>query len=64
LVTAQSKRTYGSVSQTVSKLYGQGGVKRFYTGLAPCLLRSVPANAMMLTVVDTVGRQLSQQMGL
>jgi solute carrier family 25 carnitine/acylcarnitine transporter 20/29 len=60
----QSKRTYGSIPQTVSKLYAQGGVTRFYTGLAPCLLRSVPANAMMLTVVDSVGRQLSKLMGL
>lgn len=59
-----SKRTHTSIGQTVRTLYDQGGVRRFYTGLAPCLLRSVPANAIMLTVVDTVGRKISPLLGV
>jgi solute carrier family 25 carnitine/acylcarnitine transporter 20/29 len=41
-----------------SQLYKQGGVKRLYAGLVPCLLRASPANAGMLFVVDKVKQVL------
>lgn len=41
-------RRYTGVSDAVSKLYKEGGWKRFYKGFSPCLIRSVPANAVLL----------------
>ena len=34
-----------------------GGIGRLYKGVAPCLLRSIPANAVMLFTVDKVRQQ-------
>ncbi len=35
-------------------LWAEGGAARFYRGFAPCLLRAVPANGVMLLTVDKV----------
>lgn len=48
----RSERQYPTVIQTASKLYQEGGIARFYKGISPCLLRSMPANALMLFTVD------------
>ena len=42
LQAAEGKQTVGS---TVRHLYGRGGVRAFFPGLGPALLRAVPANA-------------------
>jgi len=59
-----AKRKFPSIARTVSTLYAEGGVRRFYTGLTPCLIRAVPANAVMLTTVEFVGKLLSKAMDL
>jgi len=41
----RSERRYRSVADCASKLYAEGGVRRFFRGIVPCLLRSFPANA-------------------
>lgn len=41
-----------------SKLLKQGGVRRLYAGLVPCLLRASPANAGMLYTVDKIKQML------
>eukprot|EP01095_Lingulamoeba_sp_RSL-Kostka_P005635 TRINITY_DN1704_c0_g2_i2.p1 TRINITY_DN1704_c0_g2~~TRINITY_DN1704_c0_g2_i2.p1 ORF type:complete len:301 (-),score=72.71 TRINITY_DN1704_c0_g2_i2:80-982(-) len=42
-----SQRRYNSTLDCIKKLYKDGGIKRFSKGFAPCMARSVPANAAM-----------------
>ena len=35
-----------------AKLWAEGGLKRFSAGLAPCLARSFPANAVGFAVYE------------
>jgi solute carrier family 25 carnitine/acylcarnitine transporter 20/29 len=42
-------------------LWAEGGVKRFYRGFTPCLIRAAPANGAMLYTVDTVTNWLNKQ---
>ena len=51
---ALSQRQYKGIADAARQLYAEGGVRRFYKGIAPCLLRSVPANAVMLMTNTTV----------
>jgi len=53
LQSAPGKPTLGGV---VRQLYGKGGVKAFFPGLAPALARAVPANAATF-----LGVELAQQ---
>ena len=46
-----SERKYRGIAHTTSSLWTEGGVSRFYKGVTPCLLRAVPANAIMLITV-------------
>jgi solute carrier family 25 carnitine/acylcarnitine transporter 20/29 len=41
-------------------LWADGGVKRFYRGFTPCLIRAAPANGAMLYTVDTVTNMLNR----
>ncbi len=41
----RSERTYASWLDCAKQMYREGGIARFYRGLAPCLIRSFPANA-------------------
>ncbi|CAG9463121.1 unnamed protein product [Pedinophyceae sp. YPF-701] len=56
---AKTERRYPSFLATASSLMKEGGVKRFYKGFAPCLIRAMPANAAMLFTVDKVTEALS-----
>ncbi len=40
-----AQRKYHSYMDAVRKMYAVGGISRFYCGYAPCIVRSVPANA-------------------
>lgn len=44
--TLPYERKYQSMSDCARQLYAEGGMKRFYRGYTPCMLRSVPANAV------------------
>ena len=49
----RTQRKYRGIRHCAYTLYTQeGGVRRFFRGLLPCLMRSVPANATMLLVVE------------
>ena len=50
----KSDRKYKSIMQSVGSLYKEGGVSCFYRGFLPCMLRSTPANGIMLMTVDKV----------
>jgi len=43
--TIKSQRKYSSIIDCAQKLYAQGGVRTFFRGITPCLLRAFPANA-------------------
>ena len=48
-----SQRKYRGIVDCALKLYrDEGGWRRFFRGFSPCLLRSVPANATMLLVLE------------
>ncbi|KAK3749466.1 hypothetical protein QZH41_013432, partial [Actinostola sp. cb2023] len=52
---AKSKRKFKGVVDCAKKLYyNEGGWTRFYKGFTPCLMRSIPANAAMFYVVETM----------
>lgn len=46
-----SERKFRGIAHATSCLWKEGGVSRFYKGVTPCLLRAVPANAIMLITV-------------
>ena len=48
-----SRRKYRGIYDCARQLYyNEGGIKRFYSGYTPCLMRAIPANATMLFVMD------------
>lgn len=51
-----AKRKFKGFTDAATKIYTSGGVRAFYRGLFPCLLRASPANAGMLFTVDYVRR--------
>lgn len=57
----KSEKKYPDMVTTAKKLWAEGGVRRFYKGFAPCLIRAVPANGAMLYTVDKVTTLLNKQ---
>lgn len=51
---AKGERTYKTIAGSVRSLYKEGGMGVFYRGFVPCMLRSTPANGIMLMTVDKV----------
>jgi solute carrier family 25 carnitine/acylcarnitine transporter 20/29 len=47
-------RRYQGGIDAARRLWAEGGATRFTRGLSACLLRSVPANAVLLTTAMTV----------
>jgi solute carrier family 25 carnitine/acylcarnitine transporter 20/29 len=56
-----AQRQYGGPASAARKLWAEGGLRRFYRGFTPCLLRAVPANGVMLLTVDKVTQMLSRE---
>ncbi|GIL50964.1 hypothetical protein Vafri_7041 [Volvox africanus] len=54
-------RKYKDVPTTVRLLWAEGGVRRFFKGFTPCLIRAAPANGVMLLTVDKVTQFLNQE---
>ena len=50
----RGERKYRTMVQTAGALWKEGGVRRFYRGFAPCLIRAAPANASMLFTVEVM----------
>jgi solute carrier family 25 carnitine/acylcarnitine transporter 20/29 len=44
--TIRKDRTYPTILSTAKKLYRQHGARAFFKGFTPCMVRSVPANAV------------------
>jgi solute carrier family 25 carnitine/acylcarnitine transporter 20/29 len=54
----KEKKKFHGVLDTWTKLYNEGGVRRFYRGLSPCLLRAGPANAVLLYTSSFISENL------
>lgn len=54
----KAERVYPRMLMTAQKLFQDGGVKRFYRGFSPCIVRAAPANAAMLLTVEKVSNYL------
>ena len=50
--TEVSKRKYSGYVDCAQRIYKEGGLKNFFRGFTPCLLRSIPANGVMIFLVD------------
>ena len=50
------QRRYRSTRDCIRQLWEEGGWRRFYRGLAPCLIRSIPANAACFWAYEYVAR--------
>ena len=50
----KSERHYKGTWDCFRKLYADGGLRSFYRGLTPCVLRAIPANAVMLYTVARI----------
>jgi len=58
----RSERQYPTMAVAAKKIWAQGGLKRFYKGFTPCMLRAVPANAVCFTLYEMTVRQLNKVM--
>jgi len=56
----KSDRKYTTIATTIQSLYKEGGIACFYRGFLPCMLRSTPANGIMLMTVDKVRNYIDQ----
>lgn len=54
----KSNRKFSSTIQCFQKLYQEGGISRFYKGFSPCLLRAIPANAVLLYTNSYISEHL------
>lgn len=55
-------RQYSNTLDAFKKLYKQGGVKRFFPGFAPCMMRAVPANAVCFTGYELASNFLKENL--
>jgi len=55
------KPIYKGIYDCVAKTYQVGGLKGFYKGLSPCLLRAVPANGATFLAYETASKLLNSK---
>lgn len=46
---------------TMQQLWAEGGIRRFYKGFTPAIIRAAPANGVMLATVDKVTYYLADK---
>lgn len=56
--TDKASRKYRNTRDCVTQMFKENGVARFYRGLSPCLLRAVPANAVLLYTNSYISENL------
>lgn len=54
----KENRKYKNILDCFNKLKTEGGIKRFYRGLSPCLMRACPANAVLLYTSSYISENL------
>ena len=56
----KNQRKYKNMIDCAKKLYlEEGGWRKFYRGFTPCIMRSIPANATQLFVLEKCRQLLS-----
>lgn len=55
-----AKRTYRNMFHTAKQLYATGGIKPFFVGFTPCLLRSFPANGACFLVYEATKKWMEK----
>ncbi|KAI3403222.1 CRC1 [Candida oxycetoniae] len=58
--TQQSSNTPISITQVTKNIYAKGGIKAFFPGVGPALLRSFPANAATFLGVEVAKNALNK----
>eukprot|EP00026_Physarum_polycephalum_P005144 Phypoly_transcript_05173.p1 GENE.Phypoly_transcript_05173~~Phypoly_transcript_05173.p1 ORF type:complete len:214 (+),score=29.03 Phypoly_transcript_05173:572-1213(+) len=53
-----TQRKYHGIVDTAKKIYATNGIKGFYKGFTPCILRSIPANAACFVVYEQVRKMM------
>jgi len=48
----RERRLYGGVGKAAAAMWREGGIRRFFKGLTPCLLRAAPANAVCFLLYE------------
>lgn len=59
--TDPSKRKYKNMADCARQLYAQYGIKGFFRGFTPCILRAVPANAATFGAYELAQKLLNKQ---
>lgn len=59
---AFGKKSAPSVQETARRIWAEQGVRGFYRGLAPCMLRAFPSNAALFWGFETTKATLSQRL--
>lgn len=54
----KENRKYKGLIHTYQSLYAEGGIPRFFKGLAPCMLRAMPANGILLLTSSYLAEHL------
>lgn len=54
----KENKKYHGIIDCYNKLVHEGGVKRFYKGLAPCMMRAIPGNAVLLYTSSYISENL------
>ena len=54
----KEKRKYHGLVDAINKLNAEGGYKRFFRGLSPCMLRAIPANSVLLLTSSYLAEHL------
>ena len=50
--SVKSERRFKGVIDAFSQLYAERGVKGFFRGLSPCLIRAAPANGVCFMLYE------------
>ena len=53
-------RRFGGMADAARSMWAEGGVKRFFKGITPCLMRAAPANAVCFLLYEKSIKLLDQ----
>ena len=54
----KEKKKYNGILDVIRKLYSEGGLPKFYKGFTQCMLRSIPANSVLLFTSSFISEHL------
>ena len=54
----KNQRKHIKIVETTKFLMSEGGIKRFYAGFSPCIIRAIPANSVLLFTSSWISEHL------